>query len=195
MPVCKPTCCAFCAFCAFRYFNYARASGGTCSACSAFCARYLVYACCARCARSTRFQNFTCNTVGHKSAPPAKDVQIVDKGTYICIYIMHIYTTTRRERLLIRAVRVQVHAMLGEDWDVGPVPRQRRSLELICHAAAAEPHAGPELFAQAALWDMRRQGLSLRHLQCGFTTCLFACWNSCLPGARPWQLCFRRDVR
>ena len=67
--------------------------------------------------------------------------------------------TTRRERL--RALRVQVHAILGEDWDVRPVPRQRRSLELICHAAAAEPHTGPELCAQAALWDMRRQGLSL----------------------------------
>ena len=58
--------------------------------------------------------------------------------------------TTRRERL--RALRVHVHAILGEDWDVRPVPRQRRSLELICHAAAAEPHAGPELCAQAALW-------------------------------------------
>ena len=76
--------------------------------------------------------------------------------------------TTRRERL--RALRVQVHVILGEDWDVRPMPRQRRSLELICHAAAAEPHAGPELCAQAALWDMRRQGLSLRQLEYGFTT-------------------------
>ena len=76
--------------------------------------------------------------------------------------------TTRRERL--RALRVQVHAILGEDWDVRPVPRQRRSLELICHAAAAEPHAGPELCVQAALWDMRRERLSLRQLQYGFTT-------------------------
>ena len=67
---------------------------------------------------------------------------------------MHTMHTTRRERL--RALRVQVHAILGEDWDVRPVPRQRRSLELICHAAAAEPHAGPELWAQAALWDMRQ---------------------------------------
>ena len=91
--------------------------------------------------------------------------------------------TTRRERL--RLVRVHVHAILGEDWDVRPVPRQRRSLELICHAAAAEPHAGPERCAQAALWDMRRQGLSLRQLQYGFTT---SAWCS------PWQLCFRRDV-
>ena len=82
--------------------------------------------------------------------------------------------TTRRERL--RALRVQVHTILGEDWDVRPVPRQRRSLELMCHAAAAEPHAGPDLCAQAALWDMRRQGLSLQHLQYGFTTsawCMF----------------------
>ena len=76
--------------------------------------------------------------------------------------------TTRRERL--RALCVQVHAILGEDWDVRPVPQQRRSLELICHAAATEPHAGPELCAQAALWDMRRQGLSLRQVQYGFTT-------------------------
>ena len=76
--------------------------------------------------------------------------------------------TTRRERL--RALRVQVHAILGEDWDVRPVPQQRRSLELICHAAAAEPHAGPKLCAQAALWDMRRPALSLRELQYGFTT-------------------------
>ena len=78
-PVCKPTCCAFCAFCVFRYFNSAHASGGTCSVCSAFCACYLVCACCAR---STRFQNLTCNTVGHKSAPPARnaDKGMVDKG-------------------------------------------------------------------------------------------------------------------
>ena len=75
--------------------------------------------------------------------------------------------TTRRERL--RPLRVQVHAILGEHWDLWPVPRQRRSLELICHAAAAEPHAGLELCAQAALWDMRRQGLSLRQVQYGFT--------------------------
>ena len=73
---------------------------------------------------------------------------------------------------------MQVHAILGEDWDVRPVPRQRRSLELICHAAAAEPHAGPELCAQAALLDMRRQGLSLRQLQYGLTT--FVC---CTPMA------------
>ena len=84
--------------------------------------------------------------------------------------------TTRRERL--RALRVQVHAILGEDWDVRPVPRQRRSLELICHAAAAEPHAGPKLRVQAALWDMRRQGLSLRQVQYGFTT---SAW--CMPMA------------
>ena len=76
--------------------------------------------------------------------------------------------TTRRERL--RALRVQVHAILGEDWDVRPVPRQWRSLELIRHAVAAEPHAGPELCAQAALWDMRRQVSSLQQLQYGFTT-------------------------
>ena len=76
--------------------------------------------------------------------------------------------TDRCERL--RALRVHVHAILVEDWDLRPVPRQRRSLELICHAAAAEPHAGPELCAQAALCNMRRQGLSLRELQYGFTT-------------------------
>ena len=81
-PVCKATCCAFCAFCAVRYSNSARASGGTCSACYAFCACYLVCTCCARCARSTRFQNLTCNTVGHKSAPPARNVQMVAKGIY-----------------------------------------------------------------------------------------------------------------
>ena len=69
-PVCKATCCAFCGFCAVRYSNTARASGGTCSACYAFCACYLVCTCFTRCARSTRFQNLTCNTVGHKSAPP-----------------------------------------------------------------------------------------------------------------------------
>ena len=78
----KATCCAFCAFCAFRYFNSARASGGVCSACYAFCACYLVCACCACCARSTRFQNLTCNTLGHKSAPPARNVQMVDKGVW-----------------------------------------------------------------------------------------------------------------
>ena len=82
-PVCKPTCCAFCAFCAFRYFNFARASGATCSACYVFCACYLVCTCCTRCARSTRFQNLTCNTVGHKSAPPARNVQMVDKGIWV----------------------------------------------------------------------------------------------------------------
>ena len=76
--------------------------------------------------------------------------------------------TTCRERL--RALPVQVHAILGEDWNMRPVPWQRRSLELICHAAAAEPHAGPERCVQAALWDMQRQGLSLRQLQYGFTT-------------------------
>ena len=81
-PVCKLTCCAFCAFCTFRYFNSARASGGVCSACYAFCACYLVCTCCTRCARSTRFQNLTCNTVGRKSAPPARNVQMVDKGIY-----------------------------------------------------------------------------------------------------------------
>ena len=79
-PVCKATCCAFCAFCAVRYSNCARASGGTCSECYAFCACYLVCTCCTRCARSTRFQNLTCNTVGHKSAPPARNVQMVAKG-------------------------------------------------------------------------------------------------------------------
>ena len=78
-PVCKPTCCAFCAF---RYFNSARASGGVCSACYAFRVRYLVCTCCPRFARSTRFPNLTCNTVGHKSAPPAKNVQMVDKGIW-----------------------------------------------------------------------------------------------------------------
>ena len=88
-PVCKATCCAFCAFCAVLYSNSARASGGTCSACYAFCACYLVCTCCTRCARSTRFQNLTCNTVGHKSAPPARNVQMVAKG--ICVKInMHI---------------------------------------------------------------------------------------------------------
>ena len=76
-PVCKATCCAFCAV---RYSNSARASGCTCSACYAFCACYLVCTCCTRCARSTRFQNLTCNTVGHKSAPPARNVQMVAKG-------------------------------------------------------------------------------------------------------------------
>ena len=76
--------------------------------------------------------------------------------------------TTRCERL--RALRAQVHAILGEDWDVRPVPRQQRSLQLICHAAAAEPLAGPEVCARAALWDMRRQGLCLRRLQYCFTT-------------------------
>ena len=83
-PVCKATCCAFCAFCAVRYSNFARASGGTCSACYAFCACYLVCTCCTRCARSTRFQNLTCNTVGHKSAPPARNVQMVAKGISQC---------------------------------------------------------------------------------------------------------------
>ena len=78
-PMCKATCCAFCAV---RYSNSARASGGTCSACYAFCACYLVCTCCTRCARSTRFQNLTCNTVGHKSAPPARNVQMVAKGIY-----------------------------------------------------------------------------------------------------------------
>ena len=81
-PVCKATCCAFCAFCPFRYFNSARASGGTCSPCYAFCACYLVCTYCTHCARSTRFQNLTCNTVGHKSAPPARNVQMVDKGIW-----------------------------------------------------------------------------------------------------------------
>ena len=77
--------------------------------------------------------------------------------------------TTRRARLrTVRALRVQVHAIFGEDWDVRPVPRQRRSLDLICHAPAAEPHAVPELRANAALWDMRRQGLSLRQVQYGY---------------------------
>ena len=79
-PACKTTCCALCALCAFRYSNSSRACGGMCSAFSAFCACYLVCACCTRCARSTRFQNLTCNTVGYKSAPPAKNVQMVDKG-------------------------------------------------------------------------------------------------------------------
>ena len=79
-PVCKATCCAFCALCAVRYSNSARASGGTCSACYAFCACYLVCTCCTRCARSTRFQNLTLNTVGRKSAPPARNVQRVAKG-------------------------------------------------------------------------------------------------------------------
>ena len=80
VPVCKAT---FCAFCAFRYFNSSRASGGVCSACYAFCACYLVCTCCTRCARSTRFQNLTCNTVGRKSAPPARNLQMVDKGIWI----------------------------------------------------------------------------------------------------------------
>ena len=83
-PVCKATCCAFCAFCAVRYSNSARASGGTSSACYAFCACYLVCTCCTRCARSTRFQNLTCNTVGHKSAPPARNVQMVAKEIFAC---------------------------------------------------------------------------------------------------------------
>ena len=78
-PVCKATCCAFCAV---RYSNSARASGGTCSACYAFCACYLVCTCYTRCARSTRFQTLTCNTVGHKSAPPARNVQMVAKGIF-----------------------------------------------------------------------------------------------------------------
>ena len=82
VPLCKPTSCAFCAF---RYFNSARASGGVCSACYAFCVWYLVCTCCTRCARSTRFQNLTCNTVGHKSAPPARNVQMVDKGIFLCL--------------------------------------------------------------------------------------------------------------
>ena len=81
-PVCKGTCCAFCAFCAVRYSNSARAFGGTCSACYAFCACYLVCTCGTRCARSTRFQNLTYNTVGHKSAPPARNVKMVAKGIY-----------------------------------------------------------------------------------------------------------------
>ena len=84
-PLCKATCCAFCAFCAVRYSNSARASGGTCSACYAFCACYLVCTCCTRCARSTRFRNLTCNTVGHKSAPPARNVQMVAKGIFLCL--------------------------------------------------------------------------------------------------------------
>ena len=82
-PVCKATCCAFCPFCAVGYSNSARASGGTCSACYAFCACYLVCTCCTRCARATRFQNVTCNTVGHKSAPLARNVQMVAKGIYV----------------------------------------------------------------------------------------------------------------
>ena len=88
-PVCKATCCAFCAF---RYFNSARASGGVCSACYAFCACYLVCTCCTRCARSTRFQNLTCNTVGHKSAPPARNVQMVDKGIWLNATILPLGT-------------------------------------------------------------------------------------------------------
>ena len=86
-PVCKATCCAFCAFCAVQYSNSARASGGTCSACYAFCACYLVCTCCTRCARSTRFQNLTCNTVGHKSAPPARNVQMVAKGIFYSLWL------------------------------------------------------------------------------------------------------------
>ena len=81
-PVGKATCCAFCAF---RSFICARASGGTCSVCYAFCACYLVCTCCTRCARSTRFENLTCNAVGHKSAPPARNVQMVDKGIWIWV--------------------------------------------------------------------------------------------------------------
>ena len=101
-PVLKLTCCAFCGFCAFRCFNFARASGGTCSACSAFCACYLVCACCARCARSTRFQNLTCNTVGHQSAPPARSVQMVDEGT--CSILTHL--------LLMRISRAMTPGLL-----------------------------------------------------------------------------------
>ena len=74
------------AFCAVRYSNSARASGGTCSACYAFCACYLVCTCCTRSARSARFQNLTCNTVGHKSAPPARNVQMVAKGISFCVF-------------------------------------------------------------------------------------------------------------
>ena len=39
---------------------------------------YVLYALCAL----YRFQNLTCNTVGHKSAPPARNAQMVDKGIY-----------------------------------------------------------------------------------------------------------------
>ena len=107
--------------------------------------------------------------------------------------------TTCRERL--RALRAQVHAILVEDCKLWPVPRQRASLALICHAATAEPHAGPELCAQAALWDMRRQGLSLRQLQYCFTT---SAW--CTPMAtvlsrrgvlsmpRVTELCFETET-
>ena len=76
--------------------------------------------------------------------------------------------TTGRERL--GGLRAKMHAAFGEDWDVRPVPRKRRSLELMFHAAAAEPHAGTEVCAQGALCDMPQQGLSVRQLQYCFTT-------------------------
>ena len=115
-PVCKPTCCAFCAFYAFRYFNSARASGGVCSACYVFCACYLVCACFTRCARSTRFQNLMCNTVGHKSAPPARNVQMVDKGIYS---IPHLLLHRRPERVCLGVLTRQCfpanHLFIPED--------------------------------------------------------------------------------
>ena len=83
-PACKTT---WCTFCAFRNSNYLRAFGGMLSACSAFCACYVVYACFTRCARSMRFQNLTWNTLSYKSAPPAKNVQMIDKRIVVLISV------------------------------------------------------------------------------------------------------------
>ena len=121
-PMCKPTCCAFCAFCAFRYFDSARASGGVCSACYAFCACYLVSACCARCARSTRFQNLTCNTVGHKSAPPVRNVQVVDKGIWANAHTLQTLDT----RTAAHTAQPWSPSLASEPYYVGELARERQ---------------------------------------------------------------------
>ena len=114
-PTCKATCCAFCAFCAFRYFISARASGGTCSACYAFCVCSLVCTCCTRCARSMRFQNLTCNTMGHKSRPPARSVQMVDKGVFLWLWLSGPSRVPRvpRGEMLALGVLGVAESMLG----------------------------------------------------------------------------------
>ena len=63
-------------------YRFPPACGGIFSACSALCACYVVYVCFAYCACATRFQNLMWNTVGYKSAPQAKNIQMVDKGIW-----------------------------------------------------------------------------------------------------------------
>mmetsp|Transcript_74392 Transcript_74392/g.123971 ORF Transcript_74392/g.123971 Transcript_74392/m.123971 type:complete len:87 (+) Transcript_74392:86-346(+) len=74
--------------------------------------------------------------------------------------LQHHELPPRNQRL--QALREQVHAIVGHEWDVPAVPRQHRCLELLCCAANRDPLASQELCAQAVSWDMRRQGLSLR---------------------------------